>query len=250
MDRLQSFLDHAASAPPERDGRHFRAWQRVSVQVQREVRSLVLKIFFAEQWRAGANLDRAFTIVVYSSCHPCYGRRPMEFTYDICELALLSAPLHLVGRSMQARLAQIIPEFQGDARMKRRFAPVWHLDILNIVKKKPRLLIELLAREAAMINALIDMGALRRERSTKRFLKTTSAAARVLGVNSATLQDLVLRTAIENLGDGRVFEDEDVFSPGSPDARIGGNENRDHGSAYGCGQVAYAGIVPDIYACS
>jgi hypothetical protein len=243
MNRLQSFLDLAAGAPPERDGRHFRTWQRVSIQVQREVRWLAVKKFSA------ANLDRAFTMVVYSSCHPSYGQRPMEFTYDLGDPATIPMALRLIGRSLQARLTQISVRFEEDARMRRRFAPVWHVDILNAVKKKPRLLIELLAREATMINALIDLGTMRDERMTKRFLKSTLAAARVLGVDSDTLLDLVLRTGVENLGHGRILENDDAAAAGSPDAGIGGNEDRDHGSPDGCGQVADAGIVPDVHAC-
>src|ERR1035437_1856690 len=158
MTRLQNFLDKAAGTPLERDARHFRTWQRVSVQVQREVRALAARTFFAEEWRAAVNLDRAFTIVVYSSCQPCYGRRPMDFTYDICELATLSTPLRLIGRSMQTRLAQISEGFAGDARLKRRFLPVWHVDILHAVKKKPRTLIELLGRGAAVTSAFIARG--------------------------------------------------------------------------------------------
>jgi hypothetical protein len=243
MNRLQSFLDLAAGAPPERDGRHFRTWQRVSIQVQREVRWLAVKKF------STANLDRAFTMVVYSSCHPSHGQRPMEFTYDLGDPAAIPMALRLIGRSLQARLTQISVRFEEDARMRRRFAPVWHMDILSAVKKKPRLLIELLAREATMINALIDLGTMRDERMTKRFLKSTLAAARVLGVDSDTLLDLVLRTGVENLSHGRILEDDDAAATGSPDAGIGSSEDRDHGSPDGGGQVADAGIVPDVHAC-
>jgi len=249
MDRIQIFLDRTADAPPERDARHFRTWQRVAVQVQRDVRSLAAQTFFASESRVADDLDRAFTMVVYSSCQPCYGQRPMEFTYDMGDPAALAAALRLIGRSLQARLAQISARFPSDARLKRRFARIWHVDILNTVKRKPRTLIELLAREATMINALIDLGTRRDERTVKRFVKSTWSAARVLGVDSDALQDLVLRTSVENLGDARIFEDDHVFPTGSPDLRIGGDENCDHGSPDGGGQVADAGIVPDVQAC-
>jgi hypothetical protein len=248
VDRLQKFLDLAADAPPERDGRHFRTWQRVSVQVQRDVRTLAAQTFFAAEWRAATNMDRAYTIIVYSSCHPSYGRRPMEFTYDIGDLVTLKSVLRLIGRGMKARLAQISAGIQSDPKLKRRFLPVWHVDILKAVKQKPRTLIEMLARETVMINALIELGAMRNERTAKRFLKSTAGAAKLLGVDSFVLQDVVLRTAAENLVNGRIFEDGDAVSSGSPDAGIGGNENRDHGSPDGGGQVADAGIVPDIQA--
>ena len=48
MDRLQHFLNTAAATPREQEGRHFRTWQRVSVQLQREIRSLVAERYFAE----------------------------------------------------------------------------------------------------------------------------------------------------------------------------------------------------------
>jgi hypothetical protein len=249
MTRLQSFVDLAAGTPPERDARHFRTWQRVSVQVQRDVRTLAARTFFAGESPAAVNLDSAYTMVVYSSCQPCYGRRPMDFTYDICELATLSTPLRLIGRSMQARLSEISESFQGEARLKRRFLPVWHVDILHQVQKKPRTLIELLAREAAMTAALIDFGTRRDARAEKRFVKAVVRAARVLGLDSAALQDAVLQTTIENLADGGVFEDGDMVPAGSPDAGIGGDENRDDRSADRRGQMADAGIVPDVQAC-
>jgi len=249
MDRIQTFLDLAAGAPPERDGRHFRAWQRVSVQVQREVRSLAARSFFAKDWPSATNFDRAHTMVVYSSCQPCYGRRPMEFTYDITEVVTLSRVLRSIGRGMQARLAQVSAGIQSDPPLKRRFLPVWHRDILKAVKNKPRTLIEMLAREGTMINALIELGTMRNERTQKRLVKSTESAARLLGVRSEALQDLVLRTGSENLLNGRIFEDDDLFTPGSPDTGIGGDEDRDHGSSYGCGQMADSGIVSDVQAC-
>jgi hypothetical protein len=249
VDRLQTFLDLAASAPPERDARHFQTWQRVSVRVQRELRSLAAQNFFAEESRAAADLDRAFTMVVYSCCQPCYGQRPMEFTYDIGELVALSTVLRLIGRSMQARLAQISAGMQSDPRLKRRFLPVWHADILKVVRNKPRTFIEMLAREGNMINGLIDLGTTRSERTAKRFLNSTEAAARILGIPSSVLQDLVLRTGAENLVNRGIIEDGDEISAGSPDAGIGGDEDRDDGSPDGGGQMADAGIVPDIQLC-
>jgi hypothetical protein len=249
MDRLQNFLQLASGAPPERDARHFRTWQRVSVQVQREVRSLAATNFFAPEWYAAVNLDRAFTMVVYWSCQPCYGQRPVEFTYDIGELVALSSVFRRIGRSMQERLAEIAEGIQSDERLKRRFMPVWHQDVLQAVRNKPRTLIEMMAREATMINALIELGATGSARTKKRFQQNTVAAARILGVDSSALQDLVLRTAAENLADGGIFEDGDLGAAGSPEAGIGGDEDSDHGRPDGCGQMADPGIVPDIQAC-
>lgn len=249
VDLLQHFLHLAAAAPPEKDSRHFRAWQRVSVQLQRKVRAFAAQNFFDEEARIGVNLDRAFTMVVYSSCQPCYGARPMDFTYDIGDLVTLSNVLRLIGRGMQARLAQISAGIRSDARLKRRFLPVWHLDILKAVKTKPRTLIEMLAREAVMINALIELGAVHTERSMKRFERSSASLARVMGVDSTVLYKLILRTSAENLVDGRILQDDDAFAPGSPQARVRGDEDRDYRSPDGCGQMADPGIVPDVQAC-
>lgn len=247
MDRLQQFIELAAGAPPERDARHFRTWQRVSVQAQRAVRCLAAQTFFADEARVAANTDRAYTMAVYSSCQPCYGRRPADFTYDAGDPATLPLALRLIGRSMQARLAPISEGFR-DARLKRRFLPVWHLDILNAARKKPRALVELLAREAAAINALLDLGAMRDERAAKRFRRTCAGSARVLGVESAALEEALLRTGIENLADRGSFEDGDMSAAGSPDAGIGAHEDGDDGRADGRGQVADARVVADVKA--
>jgi hypothetical protein len=249
MHCIEDFLEAAATAPPERDARHFRTWQRVAIQAQREVRLLAARTFFADESRAAADLDRAFTIVVFSSSKPCHGRRPMEFTYDLADSTILPTAFRLIGRSMQTRLAQISLGFQSNPRLRHRFAPAWHLDILNAVKRKPRELRELLASEAAMINALINLGTIRDERSARRFVKSTASAARTMGVDSAALQDLVLRTAVENLVERGILEDDDVFTAGSPDARVGGDENRNHGSPDGCRQMADAGVVSEVQAC-
>lgn len=247
MERLQQFVELAAGAPPERDARHFRTWQKVSVQAQRAVRCLAAETFFADEARVAAGADRAYTMAVYSACQPCYGRRPMEFTYDAGDLSALPSALRLIGRSLQARLAGISEGFE-DARLKRRFLPVWHLDILNAAQKKPRTLVELLAREAAAINALIDLGTLRDERAAKRFRRTCAGSARVLGVESAALEDALLRAGLQNLGDRGTFEDGDMSAPGSPDAGIRAHEDGDDGRAYGSGQMADAGVVADVQA--
>jgi hypothetical protein len=188
-------------------------------------------------------------MVVYSSCQPCYGARPMEFTYDIGDIVTLTNVLRLIGRGMQARLVQVCARIQSDLRLKRRFLPVWHLDILRSVKTKPRTLIETLAREAVMINALIELGAVHTDRSMKRFERSSASLARILGVDSTVLQNLVLRTSAENLVDGRIVQDDDPFAPGSPPVRVRRDKNRNYRSPDSCGQVANPGIIPDVQAC-
>ena len=253
MTCLQTFLDLAARTPPERDGCHFRTWQKVSVQAQREVRSFVARDFFADEARVAAGLNRglkrAFLIVVYSSCQPCYGRPQMDFTYDMSDIGWMTNALRFIGRPLQLRLAEISAGFRTNERLKRRFAPVWHVDILNAVKKRPQALMELLAREAAMINSLIELGTRRNARAQNKLLKTTVCAARVLGVDSDALLDQILRTGAENLVNGRILKRRRAVSPRSPDARIGGHKNRDYRSPDSRGQMADPGIISDIHLC-
>jgi hypothetical protein len=170
----------------------------------------------------------------------------MDFTYDLGDLSLTTTALRFIGRSLQARLAEVSSSYLTDPRLKRRFAPVWHADILNTVKKNPRTLIGLLHREGAMINALVALGTRRDARSEKRFLKTTAFAAQVLRVDSDALLDLILRTGAENLVDRRILKHSDALPPRSPDARIGGHENRDYRSPDSSGQMTDPRIVSDI----
>jgi hypothetical protein len=246
---LQHFLERSATAPPERDGRNFRVWQRVSTQLQREIRALVARTFFADEARIAADLDRAFTMAVYSSCQPHFGERPMEFTYDLGNQDTLPLALRSIGRALQARLAEVSAGIHSDPRLKRRFAPVWHVDIVNVVKSKPRMLIELLAREAVMINALIALGTRRDQRTAKRLQRSAEAAVRVMGVDSQTLCDLLLSAGAENLRYRRILESDHLATAGSPDTGVGGDEDRDHGRADSRGQMADPGVVSDIQAC-
>jgi hypothetical protein len=247
MERLPQFVALAGTAPSERDARHFRTWQRISVQAQKDVRLLAFREFFAGDARAAADTDRAFTVAVYSACQPFYGRRPMDFTYDAGELSTFTEAVRSIGRCLQTRLAQITGTLT-EPRLKRRFLPVWHQDILNMVKKKPRTLLEFLAREGSAIDALIELGTMRDERAMRRFHRNCLRAASVLGVPSEALEDTLLRAGIENLGDTGLFNDSDMFAPGSPDARIGADEDSDGWRAHGGRQMADAGVVADIEA--
>lgn len=249
VNPLQNFLHLAVDTPAERNGRYFRAWQKVSVRTQRKVRSLVAQNFFSQEQRVLADTDLAYTFAVYASCQPCYGRRPAEFTYDINDVVALNLPLRLIGRSMKVHLAEIAASI-SDPRLKRRFQPVWHVDIVKAVRKQPRTLIEMLARESTMISSLIDLGTVRTERAEKRFAKHVESASRVLGLETNILYDAVLRAGAEYLADSRILEDSDELAAGSPEDRVSGDEDSDDRGADGCGQMADAGIVPDVHACS
>jgi hypothetical protein len=62
--------------------------------------------------------------------------------------------------------------------LARRYAPVWYEDVLVAVRKKPRRYVDLLAREALFINALVDLGTERSVAAVNRFARTASLALR------------------------------------------------------------------------
>ena len=107
----------------------------------------------------------------------------------------------------------------------------------------------MLAKEAAVIEALIGFGSLRDENAAKRFRKFTTSAARFFYVDPKILQDHMLRAAAKNLSDGGALEDENLLASGSPDARIGGHEDGDDGCSDGGREMTDAGVVPDVQAC-
>jgi hypothetical protein len=104
----------------------------------------------------------------------------------------------MIGRAMQHRLTSI-GTVLTDPKMVRRYAPVWHQDILVAVQRKPKRLVELLAREAAVVNSVIDLGTMRDERSGKRFSRFLAAASRSFDVDATALREKLLGEATQVL---------------------------------------------------
>ncbi|MGD1093363.1 MAG: hypothetical protein ABSB35_15405 [Bryobacteraceae bacterium] len=168
-----------AATPAETDQQYFRTWQRLSVHLQKEIRPWVSERYFRDIART-EDRDSGYPTVLYAACRPCYGRRPADFTYDVADPSTLPAAWRTIGRALRIELARVVQQIDGVAPppLVRRYAPVWHQDILLAVQKKPRRLISLLACEAALINTLIDWGTIRTAGAEKRFAKTLATAAR------------------------------------------------------------------------
>jgi hypothetical protein len=77
----------------------------------------------------------------------------------------------MTGRSLQTVLRRIEARLleAGMVELAHRYAPVWHKDVLVSVQKKPRPYVELLMAEAALINAVIDLGTERSVQAANRF---------------------------------------------------------------------------------
>ncbi len=251
------------NAPTERDPGYFRAWQRVSLALQRWLRDQVAGAYFEDLARF-ENRPAAYPVIVYQASRLCHGRPRTEFTYDLrdypdCRTTLATA-WKLTGRAIQAGLGRIERRLceAGMTGLAHRYAPVWHQDVLVAVQKKPKPYVDLLMAEAAVINAAIDLGTERSVEAANRFAKTVHLNLRKLyGMDLQRLGTGALEEATRVLAqghagrgddfhDGGTLQNGDLRAAGSPDARIAGQEDGDDGRAYGGCQMSDTGIVADV----
>jgi hypothetical protein len=219
--------------PSETDPRYFQSWQRVSLALQKGLRAWIPEAYFGSGVSRYEDRDVAYALVVYEACRVFYGRPRTEFTYDVADPGMLPAALRSIGRTMQTVLGRVQNRLHeaGRPELGRRYAPVWHLDILNAVQKKPRRLIGLLATESAVINALIDWGTIQSVGAEKRFGKAVVSAARIYGPDAGELREKVLSETVrvldeltnggEDLVDRGVLENRDAFAARSPEGGVG-----------------------------
>jgi hypothetical protein len=250
------------SAPPERDPHYFRTWQRVSIALQKALRQWIPDFYFRDTTRF-EDRDTAHQLIVYSACRPCFGQPKTEFTFDMADPGALNAAMRSIGHATQLALSPIEHRLRAEGRapLARRYTPVWYQDILIAVKKKPKLLIRLLAEEAKLIDAVIDLGTSRDQASVSRFVRTANAALRsVLGRDMRELISPMLNEAarvlaeqnrpaggIDSLIDRGILQNDHMRPARSPDRRIGGQEDGDHRRANGACQVSDAGIIADVH---
>jgi len=251
------------NAPTERDSGYFRAWQGVSLALQRWLRDQVAHAYFADLAHF-ENRPAAYPMIVYQASRLCHGRPRTEFTYDLRDypecLTTLISSWKLTGRAIQAVLKGIEQRLNdaGMAELAHRYAPVWHQDVLVAVQRKPKAYVDLLMAESAVINAAIDLGTERSVEAANRFGKTVHLNLRKVygmdlqGLGVGTLEEAT-RVLSQNhvdssddLGNIGALQNNNVLAAGSPDARIAGQEDGDNGCADSSGQMRDAGIVTDI----
>jgi hypothetical protein len=262
-DQILSFLsrDPWKNAPTEQDPVYFRTWQRTSIALQRGLRRWIPNLYFRDTARF-EDRDTAYQLILYAACRPCYGQPRIEFTFDMADPSALTAALRSIGHATQLVLAPMEQRLRAEGRpqLALRYMPVWYQDIILAVKKKPKSLIRLLANEAKLIDAIIDLGTSRDAAAAARFLRTAHAVLRtVLGDDMRELIAMLLAEAgrtlaeqnrppgsVGHLLDTGVLDNHDVPSTGSPDSRVRSEENRDDRHPDGCGEVSNAGIVSDV----
>jgi hypothetical protein len=181
---LNGVLDCDAwpTAPPENHPLYFRTWQHVSVALQRALRGWVPEYYFRDLRRLESR-DSGYAMVVYSACRLYYGRPRTEFTYDIADGATLPSAVRAIGCGIERTLAPLEARLEagGRAELGRKYSPLWYQDVLAAVKKRPQRLVTLLAREAKLIDAVIDLGTQRSRAAVRQFVKRSNAALRNVG---------------------------------------------------------------------
>lgn len=191
------------NAPSETELNYFPAWQKVSLALQRALRVWIPAAYFGDGTRY-EDRPEAYPLLVYAASRLCHGRPRTEFTYDIADPETLPRAMFMIGQSLQRVLTDVEQRLFDEGRpgLARRYAPIWYEDILRAVRAKPRPLIALLGNEAALINAVVDLGSSHRLGAVKPFARTTSLALRnIYGMDLRTLAVPLLQEvtkALEN----------------------------------------------------
>ena len=191
--------------PPGSDPRHSKTWQRVSLAVQLQLRQGIAEEYFRDIARF-ADREGAYTMIMYQGARLFHGRTRGAFTYDLrdypeCRLTLALAT-KMTGRSIQNILERVELRLRtaGMPELARRYAPIWHQDLVAAVRKKPKEFISLLRAESAFIDALVELSLDRTTSGVEQFSKAASQALRkVYGMDVRHLGIKALESATEVL---------------------------------------------------
>lgn len=202
--------------PAGTDPRHFATWRKVSATLQRCLREWIFEEYFRDIARFD-DREAAHTMMVYRAAWVCHSRSRGVFTYDLsdypeCRLTLTVAT-KMTGRSLQTILAGVEQRLlaAGLPQLARRYAPVWHQDLVAGVRKKPKGLLELLRAESAFIDAVVELGLDRTPFGVHRFSKTASQALRrVYGLDVRHLGARALEAATQVLEQQAAAKEEPV----------------------------------------
>jgi hypothetical protein len=253
------------SAPSERDPRYFYTWQRVAHALQHWLRDRVPLEYFRN---LDVLVDRklCYPMIVYQACRIFPGHPRAEFAYDLGNYPWSHETLAFSWRMIGTGVQRVLIGFEqrlnesGRQSLACRYAPALFSDVLLAVQRKPRAYVDMLIREAAVINAVVDLG-------TRRDAETIHRSARIINqalrnIHSQDLRRLgpdlleearrvlALRPVdgLENGGNVRILQHRNPASARGPYAGIGGQKDRDHRRPHGRRQVCDPGIIPYINA--
>lgn len=264
MAATLAFTDPAwKNTPREREPAYHEVWHRVSATVQRTLKEGMAEEYFRDLSRLETR-DSAYTMIVYQSSRAFTGKARHRYTYDLrdypaCRPAVAASTAQIGGR-MKTILEQIHRRLidAGRPALARRYTPAWHPDIISAVRRKPRRFLDLLMREAEIVDAVIELGTERTTlavyscaRKINAVLRCIQGAdLRTVGVTLLQAATAVLAQTVErghqNIFDARVLEGCNAIAARGPYARIGSQKYRNDGDTYRGRQVPDAGIVADI----
>ena len=224
LEQIAGLLERPpwADSPEESVPFYFRSWQRVSIALQKTFRQHASEVYFRDPARLRI-LEPAYTLIVFSACRPFYGRPRCDFTYDVADAKTFHSAWRSLGNSLRTALAPIERRLRdaGDVELAHRYAAVWHLDVLRSVKKRPRPFIRLIAREAKLVEAVIDLGTRRGKNAALRFQRIAeNTLLNFHGVDMTELIPVLLEEATRVLAEGRRAD----FNPRGALAALGNAE--------------------------
>ncbi|MGQ9634113.1 MAG: hypothetical protein ACUVXB_07680 [Bryobacteraceae bacterium] len=146
-------------APEERSPEFFPAYSRVSIAVQRAMRTWLPYHYFCDLGRYG-DLAAAFPLVVYQASPPYPGRPRYDFNYDVMSASSMEEFYRLAARRLPQQLADIeqVLRNNGAPAVAGFYSPRRARDLLDSVRQRPQLLHALLAGDAFLTDALINLG--------------------------------------------------------------------------------------------
>lgn len=260
------FTDPAwKNSPSEREPEFHDAWHRVSTAVQRKLKDSIGEEYFRDLSRLEKR-DSAYTMVVYQSSRVFSSKIRHQYTYDLRDYPECRPALGASTMQIGARVERVLERLQRRLievrrpELARRYTPAWHQDVVNAVRRKPRRFLDLLMREAEVVNAIVDLGTERTALSVHSCSRRISLVLRcVHGMDLRKLGPTLLETATQALTqsserggddvlDGGFDEDGDVIASRRPDSGIRGEEDGDNGHAGSGGQMTDPGVVANVQA--
>ena len=166
-------------APKESDRNYFRVWHSVAMELQRALRRWVPEVYFRESSKF-TDRTASYPVLLYAASRPFAGRSKTEFAYDVADPQSILNAWRFSGNALQGVLSQVEERLsrEGQPTLARRYAPIWYEDILRAVKDRPRPFIELLAQEAVLVNAVVNLGTARSMLAVKPFARSVNVALR------------------------------------------------------------------------
>lgn len=146
-------------APEEKSPDFFPVYSRVSVAVQRCMRAWLPYCYFSEANRYG-DLAAAFPLLVYQASLPFAGRPRYDFSYDVMSAESMEELYRSAARRLSRQLARIeqLLRDSGQAALAAFYSPRSARDILDSVRRQPKLLHALVAGDAFLTDAVINLG--------------------------------------------------------------------------------------------